>query len=159
MPPAPDAAREAAWRAKLSPYYREFGIDADKIPAGPGRAPFSKEAADVLEAFKPAVVSFHFGLPEKALLARRLVEAGVPFVNVYDFKQQGQNWRKIRKAVRLSQGEMGALVGLGEREIRYIEAGERSPERPAVIVLRIWMQEPSVRQRLHENGIECDCLA
>ena len=26
------------------------------------------------------------------LLARRLVEAGVPFVNVYDFKQQGKNW-------------------------------------------------------------------
>lgn len=26
------------------------------------------------------------------LLARRLVEAGVPFVNVYDCKQQGQNW-------------------------------------------------------------------
>lgn len=26
------------------------------------------------------------------LLARRLVEAGVPFVNVYDFRQQGQNW-------------------------------------------------------------------
>lgn len=70
VPPAPDAAREAAWRAKLAPYYREFGIDADKIPAGPGRAPFSKEAADVLEAFKPAVVSFHFGLPEKELLAR-----------------------------------------------------------------------------------------
>ena len=26
------------------------------------------------------------------LMARRLVEAGVPFVNVYDFKQQGKNW-------------------------------------------------------------------
>ena len=26
------------------------------------------------------------------LLARRLVEAGVPFVNVYDYKQQGLNW-------------------------------------------------------------------
>ncbi len=26
------------------------------------------------------------------LLARRLVEAGVPFVNVYDYRQQGQNW-------------------------------------------------------------------
>ena len=26
------------------------------------------------------------------LLARRLVEAGVPFVNVNDFRQQGQNW-------------------------------------------------------------------
>lgn len=26
------------------------------------------------------------------LLARRLVEAGVPFINIYDYKQQGQNW-------------------------------------------------------------------
>ncbi len=26
------------------------------------------------------------------LLARRLVEAGVPFINVYDYKQQGKNW-------------------------------------------------------------------
>jgi len=26
------------------------------------------------------------------LVARRLVEAGVPFVNVYDYKQQGKNW-------------------------------------------------------------------
>jgi hypothetical protein len=29
---------------------------------------------------------------QNILLARRLVEAGVPFVNVYDFRQQGQNW-------------------------------------------------------------------
>ncbi len=29
---------------------------------------------------------------QNLLLARRLVETGVPFVNVYDFKQQGQNW-------------------------------------------------------------------
>jgi hypothetical protein len=29
---------------------------------------------------------------QNLLLARRLVEAGVPFVNVYDCKQQGQNW-------------------------------------------------------------------
>jgi hypothetical protein len=29
---------------------------------------------------------------QNLLLARRLVEAGVPFVNVYDYKQQGQNW-------------------------------------------------------------------
>jgi nitronate monooxygenase len=69
-PPAPDAQREAAWREALAPYYREFGIDAATIPAGPGRAPFSAEAAEVLAAFKPAVVSFHFGLPSEALLAR-----------------------------------------------------------------------------------------
>lgn len=69
-PPTPSAEREAAWRATLAPYYNEHGIDVDTIPVGPGRSPFSSEAADVLNEFKPAVVSFHFGLPSAALLAR-----------------------------------------------------------------------------------------
>jgi len=69
-PPAPSAEREAAWRAALAPYYRELGIDASAIPAGPGRAPFGNEAAAVLAEFRPAVVSFHFGLPSDELLAR-----------------------------------------------------------------------------------------
>jgi len=68
--PAPAAKHEAAWRSALAPYYEEYGIDPASVPAGPGRAPFSHEAADVLEAFKPAVVSFHFGLPAPELLAR-----------------------------------------------------------------------------------------
>lgn len=29
---------------------------------------------------------------QNLLMARRMVEAGVPFVNVHDFRQQGQNW-------------------------------------------------------------------
>jgi nitronate monooxygenase len=70
VPPRPDDAREAAWRAALAPYASEFGIDLAAVPAGAGRVPFSAEAADVLEAFKPRVVSFHFGLPEPALLSR-----------------------------------------------------------------------------------------
>ena len=70
VPPSPMPEREAAWRAMLMPYYREFGIDADRIPAGPGRAPFSAEAADLLAEFRPAVVSFHFGLPSADLVAR-----------------------------------------------------------------------------------------
>ncbi len=69
-PPTPDAAREAAWREALAPYYEEMGLDHAAIPAGPGRAPFTKEAADALEAIRPAVVSFHFGLPSTELLAR-----------------------------------------------------------------------------------------
>jgi nitronate monooxygenase len=69
-PPAPDAQREAQWRAMLTPYYKEYGIDPQSIPAGPGRTPFSAEAADVLSEFKPAVVSFHFGLPPAHLVAR-----------------------------------------------------------------------------------------
>jgi nitronate monooxygenase len=70
VPPVPSAERETAWRLALSPYYRKYGIDPEKIPAGPGRAPFSAEAADALDEIRPAVVSFHFGLPPKELLAR-----------------------------------------------------------------------------------------
>jgi nitronate monooxygenase len=69
-PPAPDAVREAAWRTALAPYYEELGLDPGEVPSGAGRAPFSPEAADVLEEFRPAVVSFHFGLPSPELLAR-----------------------------------------------------------------------------------------
>ena len=70
VPPAANAVREAAWRAALRPYYEELGLDPRDVPTGPGRAPFSAEAADVLESVKPAVVSFHFGLPEPDSLAR-----------------------------------------------------------------------------------------
>lgn len=68
--PLPDPARDAAWQALLAPYYAEFGIDPATITPGPGRLPFSAEAAAVLEEFEPPVVSFHFGLPAPELLAR-----------------------------------------------------------------------------------------
>ena len=69
-PPAFDERRDAAWRAALAPYYAELAIDPRDIAAGPGRRPFDADVADVVEPFEPAVVSFHFGLPEPALLAR-----------------------------------------------------------------------------------------
>jgi nitronate monooxygenase len=68
--PVPDPEREVMWRAALSPYYRELGIDPDSIPAGPGRVSFDSEAAEVLAPFKPDVVSFHFGLPSAELVAQ-----------------------------------------------------------------------------------------
>jgi nitronate monooxygenase len=64
------AERETVWRETLAPYYQELGVDAGAIPAGVGRAPFSAEAAAVLADFKPAVVSFHFGLPSADLTAQ-----------------------------------------------------------------------------------------
>jgi len=69
-PPIPDAEREAAWRATLAPYYEEFGVAAGTGVGGGGRAPFGSEVADVLDEFRPAVVSFHFGLPSPELLDR-----------------------------------------------------------------------------------------
>jgi nitronate monooxygenase len=70
VPPTVDDQRETRWRAALAPFYREFGIDAGAITTGPGRAPFSDASAEVLESFRPPVVSFHFGLPAAHLLKR-----------------------------------------------------------------------------------------
>lgn len=66
---APDPAEESRWRQALAPYYAEFGLAADATLTAPGRAPFNAEHAAILAEFKPAVVSFHFGLPAPALLA------------------------------------------------------------------------------------------
>ena len=33
-PPTPSAEREAAWRAALAPYYKEYGIDRTAFPPG-----------------------------------------------------------------------------------------------------------------------------
>jgi nitronate monooxygenase len=69
-PPAPDAAREARWREALAPFYAEAGLDIASVPAGAGRVPFSHAVADLVEPFRPPIVSFHFGLPAPDLLAR-----------------------------------------------------------------------------------------
>ncbi|MBC3301870.1 nitronate monooxygenase [Pseudomonas sp. SWRI18] len=70
QPPAPDAARDQRWKALLEPYYRELGADFDAPTPASNRAPFNEAACEVVEAFRPEVVSFHFGLPEKSLLDR-----------------------------------------------------------------------------------------
>ena len=69
-PPTPSVEREATWRAMLLPYYQALGIDPGAIPAGQARMSFGADAADLLSEFKPAVVSFHFGLPSAELLVR-----------------------------------------------------------------------------------------
>ena len=69
-PPVPDAAREARWRAALAPFYAEAGLNIAAVPAGAGRVPFSHAVADLVEPFRPPIVSFHFGLPAPDLLAR-----------------------------------------------------------------------------------------
>ncbi len=66
-PPVADPVRAAAWRERLRPYHRELGIE--DAPPGPGRAPFTEAAAVLLAEYRPAVVSFHFGLPSPELMA------------------------------------------------------------------------------------------
>ena len=69
-PPEPAPEREAAWRARLGPYYSELGLDPSASAPAPIRAPFDEAMCEIVEDLKPEVVSFHFGLPAPALLAR-----------------------------------------------------------------------------------------
>ena len=68
--PKPDPKIEARWRNRLAPYYAEVGVDPAAIPAAPVRAPFGEAMCAVIEETRPAVVSFHFGLPAAHLLSR-----------------------------------------------------------------------------------------
>jgi len=70
QPPVFDESRERAWKRRLESYYRELGLDPDAPLKSASRMPFDSAACDVLEECKPEVVSFHFGLPDPALLAR-----------------------------------------------------------------------------------------
>ena len=70
----PDAAQadaaEIRWRQALAPLRAEFGLGENDGPTPASRQPFDAAMAEVLERCPPAVVSFHFGLPDAALLAR-----------------------------------------------------------------------------------------
>ncbi|MES2028300.1 MAG: nitronate monooxygenase family protein [Pseudomonadota bacterium] len=65
-----DPAREANWRKRLSSYYTEFGLDPNADINAANRAPFDEAMCALVEELKPEVVSFHFGLPDAALLKR-----------------------------------------------------------------------------------------
>jgi nitronate monooxygenase len=70
VPPQADAARSMAWRARLAEYYVEYGLDPEVTPPAATRHPFDSDFCAVVEEFKPEVVSFHFGLPDKNLFDR-----------------------------------------------------------------------------------------
>jgi len=69
-PPARDEGREQRWQAQLAAYYRELGLDPAAPAPASSRAPFDAALCELVEEMRPEVVSFHFGLPEKALLER-----------------------------------------------------------------------------------------
>ena len=75
-PPTEQLEKEAAWRQQLTPLYQAHGIDPQSVGSGPGRAPFSEESLKLMGQFKPAVVSFHFGLP-KAEWVQQLKSWGI----------------------------------------------------------------------------------
>jgi nitronate monooxygenase len=66
----PDPVELARWRAALLPYYRELDIELSELGPGSARRPIDVPTVELLEQFRPRLISFHFGLPAPALLAR-----------------------------------------------------------------------------------------
>lgn len=67
---AADAAQDTRWRQRLAGYFGEFALDPATQVAAANRAPFDAAMCEVVEELEPEVVSFHFGLPQAALLQR-----------------------------------------------------------------------------------------
>lgn len=55
--------QQARWMATLARYFTELNIDVPDSVTAPTRQPFNEDALAAVEQFRPAVVSFHFGLP------------------------------------------------------------------------------------------------
>ena len=67
-PPTVEAQEQAAWLAELAPYFKELGLEPPAASTGVTRKAFDQQTLDIIRPFKPAVVSFHFGLPDAALV-------------------------------------------------------------------------------------------
>lgn len=100
---AANAEQEARWRKRLTPYFRELGLDLDAAIPAANRAPFDAAACELVEELKPEVVSFHFGLPDKALL-RRVKDAGCIVISSATI---------VREAVWLEESGVDAIIAQG----------------------------------------------
>src|SRR6202171_3760356 len=65
-----DPAREAGWKARLSPYYKELGLDPAAPVNAANRAPFDEVMCALVEELKPEIVSSHFRVPADAMMKR-----------------------------------------------------------------------------------------
>jgi nitronate monooxygenase len=75
--PEPD---ETEWRRILAPFYASEGV-APPTTAPPLRRPFDAAMAEAVEAARPDIVSFHFGMPDGALVARMKAAGALIFGN------------------------------------------------------------------------------
>jgi nitronate monooxygenase len=103
QPPAPDEQRARDWKNLLEPYYRELGADFDAPTPVSNRAPFDAAACELVEEFRPEVVSFHFGLPEKSLLDR-VKATGAKILS---------SATTVEEAVWLEQHGCDAIIAMG----------------------------------------------
>ena len=98
-----DAGREAAWKERLAPYYKELSLDPSAPVTAANRAPFDAAMCELMEELKPEIVSFHFGLPDQALL-NRVKAAGCKVMS---------SATTVREAIWLEEHGADAIIAQG----------------------------------------------
>jgi nitronate monooxygenase len=98
-----DPQREAGWKQRLGAYYEELGLDPAAPVNAANRAPFDAAMCELVEELKPEVVSFHFGLPDQALL-RRVKAAGCIVISSATI---------VREAIWLEENGADAIIAQG----------------------------------------------
>jgi nitronate monooxygenase len=98
-----DPLREAGWKQRLAPYYEELGLDPAMPVNVANRAPFDAAMCALVEELKPEVVSFHFGLPEQALL-KRVKAAGCVVISSATI---------VKEAIWLEEHGVDAIIAQG----------------------------------------------
>lgn len=104
VPAVANAQAEAAWLSYLAPVFREFGAEP---PASLGEIykSFVQDDAmlDVFVTQRPAVVSFHFGLPDASRI-RALRDAGIYLM---------ASATSLEEALRIQDAGIDAVVAQG----------------------------------------------
>jgi nitronate monooxygenase len=98
-----DPARMAEWKQRLAPFYRELGLDPAAPVAVTDRAPFNAAMCELVEEVKPEVVSFHYGLPDQALV-KRVKAAGAIVMSSATI---------VREAIWLEQNGADVIIAQG----------------------------------------------
>src|SRR5471030_2938147 len=98
-----DPKREAGWKQRLTPYYQELGLDPATPVNAANRAPFDAAMCELVEELKPEVVSFHFGLPDPALV-KRVKAAGCVVISSATI---------VKEAIWLEQNGADAIIAQG----------------------------------------------
>jgi nitronate monooxygenase len=98
-----DSLREAGWKRRLASYYSEFGLDPAAPVNAANRAPFDAAMCELIEELQPEVVSFHFGLPEPALLKRIKAAGSIVIASA----------TIVREAIWLEENGADAIIAQG----------------------------------------------
>jgi nitronate monooxygenase len=110
--PKPDEEKQRIWLTHLRKYYDELNIDPDEVTEAPLRTPFNDAMCDVVEELKPEIVSFHFGLPGRALLSR-VKATGAKIISTATTLEEGLWLEKMGCDAIIAQGvEAGGHRGM-----------------------------------------------